>query len=304
MCPLGCGHAAVAVHQQSHTSCQSHTEVSNSEGFQEHPTAPFTHHSWEMTQLKGQAKCSSAIAVGAGSFSSWCSSASAGLHIAQCALSLHFLRITLEIFAFCETLTELKLCQCCCPLLLLLNKQAVAAFPPEPASCSTPGPVWGIYCTRTLTVHTLDLHHHLNTSQWTQTPKESFTLPSKKHNTVIHLSSPGQMHLTNNCNQWIININKAFNWNPVEKHFPRHSWQEPLNKCCFFAKYNIGRVITSQQRLRTYVNIMAEAWGFQSKHFIGWSNLGILPKFCRNFPPLALSFLRRCWLFLSTHTTC
>lgn len=129
-------------------------------------------------------------------------------------------------------------------------------------------------------------------------------LPRKKHSAAINLSSPGQMHLTNNCKQWIININKAFNWNSVEKHFPGHSWQEPLNKCCFFAKYNIGRVITSQQRLRTYVNIMAEAWAFQSMHFIGWSNLGILPKFCLYFPPLALSFLRRCLLFLSTHTTC
>lgn len=167
VCPPGL--CPLLWHQESHTSCQSLTQACV-----QLRVLPGAFHCSRFTLDSPHLRDDTTEGPSQTQLCRWiwrrscccrCSPAPAGSCIAQCVLSSQFLRLTLEIFAFCETLTEPKRCRRCCPPLWLLNKRAAAAFSPEPASHSSPGPGWGIYCTGTLTTHTLDLHHHLNTTQ-------------------------------------------------------------------------------------------------------------------------------------------
>lgn len=285
--PWACGHAVVAVHQESHTSSQSFTQACVQ--LWELPGPPhcscFMLESphWEMTQLRGQAKCSCAIGFGAGSSKNSKTYSSCTSRVTHCPMcpQLAVSENHLGNICFLWNIDRAK----AVPALLaapLAAEQTCSGCCLFPRACqgSTPAPGWGIYCTGTslfinwACITTLAPH-----SEHKRLKNNFLPLPRKKQHAVFHLSCPGQMHVTNNCKQWTININKAFNWNPVEKHFLQHSWQEPPWTNAAFLPSTTQVVTTSQQRLRTYVNIMAEAWAFQSMCFIDWSNLGILPKF-------------------------
>lgn len=129
-----------------------------------------------------------------------------------------------KVFALRETLAGLAPRQIYCPLLA--GRGGTGSWPTADGQKLRRS--WGIYWTGTHAsqgcICASALTHRAENKQL----KHRFLhLPSKPDLAAFHFSSPGQIHVTNSCSQWIININKAFNWNLIEKHFHQHSWQEP-----------------------------------------------------------------------------
>lgn len=136
-------------------------------------------------------------------------------------------RFTLEVFALRETLAGLASRQPCCPLLA--GRGGTGSWPvmgDGQQLCQG----WGIYWTGTPCFTQLRVCISAYPPCRKQATEASFSLPPEQVKPCcisFQLSWALLVHVTNSCSQRIININKAFNWNLIEKHFHWHSWQEP-----------------------------------------------------------------------------
>lgn len=174
--PCACGHAVDAVHQEPHTSCQSFTGAcgqlrgipgaSHCSRF----TLDSPHLGNDTTEGPSQRQLCHWF------WSRQLCTAPLGSHIAQCVLSLQFLRM--EIFWPWKYLLSVKHWQ---------SWSCASAAAPSSCcwtnrQCCLSTRACQLLLTRSCLgnllhrnphySHTLDLHHHLNATQWTQTAKK------------------------------------------------------------------------------------------------------------------------------------